>query len=512
MAAYAKNGEFTYVDEAGNQYLLHPKTKIENVEGLRRELDGQLTLNGSRAMTGHLPMGGNRITGLGTPSADTDAVPKSYAEKFLTEAVNDALEQAKASGEFQGEPGPQGEKGDTGPQGPQGEKGDTGPQGPAGEKGDTGAQGLQGIPGPQGIQGEKGDKGDTGAQGPKGDTGATGPQGIQGIQGEKGDKGDTGATGAPGEDGVDGVSPTVDVSKSGKVTTISITDKNGTKTATINDGTDGSPGSAGKDGASVTHSWSGTTLTVTSASGTSSANLKGDKGDQGIQGEKGEQGVQGEPGETGATGPRGPAGDKGDKGDTGATGPKPVKGVDYWTAADQESIVQDVITALGAPVFGRVDADNNIILTGELADGTYTIKYEDANGTVTEIGTIEVGEKLPTSGYAEMTWQEGVKLDKTDGTEGTGSGYAASGHVELWDGYTYTVKQTMCEGKRYGGMNVLYYDANGGFVSCVELWASNSNENSVVLNPPANAATFRLRVYYSTFLAGMWPVYFEKTA
>ena len=35
----------------------------------------------------------------------------------------------------------------------------------------------------------------------------------------------------------------------------------------------------GEDGVSATHSWNGTTLTVTSASGTSSADLKGEKGD-----------------------------------------------------------------------------------------------------------------------------------------------------------------------------------------------------------------------------------------
>jgi hypothetical protein len=68
-----------------------------------------------------------------------------------------------------------------------------------------------------------------------------------------------------------------------------------------------------------------------------------------------------------------------------------VRGVDYWTEADQESIIQQVIAALGTPVFGRVDAENNIILSGALADGIYTIKYEDVEGNQTEIGTIEVG-------------------------------------------------------------------------------------------------------------------------
>lgn len=42
----------------------------------------------------------------------------------------------------------------------------------------------------------------------------------------------------------------------------------------------------GKDGVSVTHSWNGTTLTVTSASGTTSADLKGEKGDS-IKGDPG---------------------------------------------------------------------------------------------------------------------------------------------------------------------------------------------------------------------------------
>ena len=47
------------------------------------------------------------------------------------------------------------------------------------------------------------------------------------------------------------------------------------------DGAAGKDGAAGRDGVSVTHEWDGTTLTVTSASGTTSADLKGPKGDTG---------------------------------------------------------------------------------------------------------------------------------------------------------------------------------------------------------------------------------------
>lgn len=57
-----------------------------------------------------------------------------------------------------------------------------------------------------------------------------------------------------------------------------------------------SGGTPGADGVSCTHSWNGTVLTVTSASGTSSADLQGPKGDTGARG------PQGEPGQPGASG------------------------------------------------------------------------------------------------------------------------------------------------------------------------------------------------------------------
>ena len=49
-------------------------------------------------------------------------------------------------------------------------------------------------------------------------------------------------------------------------------------------GSGGKDGKDGKDGISATHSWSGTTLTITSASGTSSADLKGEAGKDGQNG------------------------------------------------------------------------------------------------------------------------------------------------------------------------------------------------------------------------------------
>ena len=124
----------------------------------------------------------------------------------------------KANFKLKNTGGPKGEPGERGPQG------DTGPQGPAG---------------PQGIQGERGERGPQGERGQQGIQGPQGPQGIQGIPGERGPQGSTGATGPQGpqgpagQDGVDGFSPIATVTQEGLNAEISITDKDGTTTATV---------------------------------------------------------------------------------------------------------------------------------------------------------------------------------------------------------------------------------------------------------------------------------------
>lgn len=71
-----------------------------------------------------------------------------------------------------------------------------------------------------------------------------------------------------------------------------------------------------------------------------------------IQGEKGEPGEPGAPGKDGsngvdgAPGADGKDGKDGSDGLPGADGYTPVKGVDYWTAADKEEIVAEVLAAL----------------------------------------------------------------------------------------------------------------------------------------------------------------------
>ena len=114
-------------------------------------------------------------------------------------------------------------------------------------------------------------------------------------QGEKGDPGDPGDPGSPGQDGY---SPTASVTKSGNKATITITDKNGTTTAEVTDGTnghDGQPGQNGQDGfsptVSVTDITGGHRVTITDKTGTSTFDV--------MDGEDGQSGQDGSPGADG---------------------------------------------------------------------------------------------------------------------------------------------------------------------------------------------------------------------
>ena len=140
---------------------------------------------------------------------------------------------------------------------------------------------------------------------------------------------------------------------------------------------------------------------------------KGDKGQQGIQGiqgpkgdkgDAGEQGPQGIQGQTGAIGPQGQKGDKGDqgiqgiqgpKGDTGATGPKgdtPVKGTDYWTAADKEQIIEGVLTSQDiTDLKDQIDSKEDTLNYSNPIQGFALTAKTIENGKVTEWDFGETG-------------------------------------------------------------------------------------------------------------------------
>lgn len=148
---------------------------------------------------------------------------------------------------------------------------------------------MNGVDGNDGKDGEDGKDGKDGKDGITPTIGENGNWFLGDVDTGKPSRGATGETGANGQDGTngqdgeDGYSPTVSTSKSGKVTTIEITDRNGTHTATINDGEDGQNGNDGQNGqdgqdgyspsASVTQSNNVTTISITDKNGTTTENI-----------------------------------------------------------------------------------------------------------------------------------------------------------------------------------------------------------------------------------------------
>ena len=141
----------------------------------------------------------------------------------------------------------------------------------------NGKDGVDGIPGKDGVDGKPGADGYTPV---KGKDYFDGEPGADGKDGQPGADGEAGYTPVKGVDYFDG--------QDGK------------------DGQPGKDGENGQDGVSCTHEWDGTVLSITSASGTTSADLKGEPGKD------------------------------------GADGYTPQKGVDYWTDTDKQEIAEEV--------------------------------------------------------------------------------------------------------------------------------------------------------------------------
>lgn len=265
---------------------------------------GDFMADGSVPMSGTLQMGGNRITNVGAPTADTDAVRQSdlkavsdEVDKILdgtTPVAIPAATTAKIGGVIVGdglsvetngtisadsqlpEGGTNGQiltktangetwadPPDTGVTTFNNRSGAVTPQ-----AGDYSADMIEFADGETFQQ--KYDAGElTGPQGETGPAGANGAQGPKGDTGPQGEKGDTGNTGPAGADG-GYYTPSVDAS--GNLT------------------------------------WAASKAGMPSVSG---ANIKGPQGEQGPQGQQGAQGPAGADGQDGAQGPQGPAGENG---------------------------------------------------------------------------------------------------------------------------------------------------------------------------------------------------------
>lgn len=170
----------------------------------------------------------------------------------------------------------------------------------------------------------------------------------------------------------------------------------------------------------------------------------------------------------------------------------PQKGIDYWTPADQEQIVQDVLVALGKPVVGEIDANNNITLVGTLASGIYSVKYETADGEHMDVGVIEIGgaaytNQLPISTdasgaiYNGKGWKEDTRLN-TDGTDKTGAtGFVATGFIPCGNDAIIRVKSNVAVTDTNSSQAICFYDGEKNIIQRLN-WAGITTGNYLKIN------------------------------
>ena len=110
-------------------------------------------------------------------------------------------------------------------------------------------------------------------------------------------------------------------------------------------------------------------------------------------------------------------------GKDGSDGYSPVRGVDYWTNEDKEAIVSRVLLSsisknqgsenvgkilvvgtdgnltltdmpeggtISGDITGVLDDNNNLLISGNLSEGTYTLKYVFEDGSITDAGSMTV--------------------------------------------------------------------------------------------------------------------------
>lgn len=125
----------------------------------------------------------------------------------------------------------------------------------------------------------------------------------------------------------------------------------------------------GEDGTDATHEWVGTVLRITTASGTSEADLKGERGDKGEKGDTGERGAQGIPGDRGLQGEQGiqgERGEKGEKGDTGESGIVAPVGGFFSLAVDADGNLWAYSVDGNAPTFEYDEESGNLYVIQEV--------------------------------------------------------------------------------------------------------------------------------------------------
>lgn len=166
-------------------------------------------------------------------------------------------------------------------------------------------------------------------------------------------------------------------------------------------------------------------------------------------------------------------------------------------------------------VVGYVDSNKNIVLTGKLEEGIYTLKYEMEDGTVLPIGNLDLSERpayvnqIPISInetgsiYNGIGYKTGVRLSASSWTEKEANGYCLTGFIPYKNGDKIRLKDIPfnVDTDEANANYIAFYDANFQKVCFTTPgWMFKAEEgngvfaNSEVLNGTDKASYFRISI------------------
>lgn len=168
---------------------------------------------------------------------------------------------------------------------------------------------------------------------------------------------------------------------------------------------------------------------------------------------------------------------------------KPVSDND---AANKKFVVDTIAAALeglNAGTIGYVDADNNIIITAQLATGEYSVCYELEDGSKVNIGSLTVGETTDTEPDTETTsggnladpssedWKTGYRWSISSAAPVAADGVTLTNYIPAKMGDILRVKGMSFTGTA-NGTNVTFANFDSGKNQIVGLYGAKSSTSS----------------------------------
>lgn len=124
-------------------------------------------------------------------------------------------------------------------------------------------------------------------------------------------------------------------------------------------------------------------------------------------------------------------------------------------------------------IVGYIDSSNNIVLSGTVAKGTYTVKYEMEDGTLVEIGTLENVDKPKYTNLANPSdsyWQEGYRLSISSGNTSALAKHTTTNFIPCKKGDVLRVK----------GLNILgSIGGSSDYADYAKIVAYNSSKTKI---------------------------------